>query len=143
MKTGRIALTIFFLVVASLIEARVLVRGAPIFTLAILMPLSLVLDTALFVPIAFLTGIFRDGLFPQHLWVSPFAFVLCGLIGHIFRGYVNLKLFAPKLAYFIVFTLLYSASLAWVHGTCSSVLDIVSTTLSTALVAVFVLWIIR
>ena len=143
MRTTKVFIFTILLILSSLIESRVLIKGAPLFTLSILMPLSLILQSAVFVPIAFFAGILRDGLFPQNLWISPFAFVICGLIGYIFRGYVNLKLLAPKAVYFLLFSFLYSISLSWVYGANPSFGSIILTTLSTTFFSLIVLWVIQ
>ena len=140
MRGFKLIILIFLLLVLSMVEARVLIKGFPVLTLALLMPLSLAIATEVFVPIAFLAGILKDGLFPQNLWVSPLLFVITGLIGYIFRGYVNLKLTAPKFFYFLLFSLFYILALSWSSGTSISPANLVSSVLTTSLLSLFVSW---
>ncbi|HDM89816.1 MAG TPA: hypothetical protein ENG67_01230 [candidate division WOR-3 bacterium] len=140
MRGFKLIILIFLLLVLSMVEARVLLRGFPVLTLALLMPLSLAIATEVFVPIAFLAGILKDGLFPQNLWVSPFLFVITGLIGYIFKGYVNLKLTAPKFFYFLLFSLFYILALSWSSGTSISPANLISSVLTTSLLSLFVSW---
>jgi len=143
MRGLKLITLIFLLLVLAMVEARVLIRGFPVLYLSLLMPLSLVIATEAFVPIAFLAGVLRDGLFPQNLWISPFFFVITGLIGYIFRGYVNLKLTAPKLFYFLLYSIFYILALSWSSGTSISPANLVSSVLTTSLLSLLVSWVIQ
>ncbi len=143
MRGLKLAILVLLLLILAMVEARILIRGFPVLTLSLLMPLSLGIATEVFVPIAFLAGILKDGLFPQNLWVSPFLFVITGLIGYIFRGYVNLKLTAPKLFYFLLFSLFYILALSWASGVGISPANLVSAVLTTSLLSLVVSWAIQ
>jgi hypothetical protein len=98
---------VVLLVVGTLIHARIAGFGYPDLTLTFLLPLSISMGSGAFVPLAFLMGVLRDGMDPQALWLSPLLFTFAGIVGFVFREYINPDLLFPRLAYFVLFTVLY------------------------------------
>jgi hypothetical protein len=95
------------LIVGTLIHSRVTGFGYPDLTLTFLLPLSVSMSPAAFIPLAFFVGVLRDGMNPETLWFSPLMFTLSGAIGVVFRELINPELIFPRIAYFVLFTVTY------------------------------------
>jgi hypothetical protein len=95
------------LLLGTLIHTRVVGFGYPDLTVTFLLPLSVSMSPAAFIPLAFLVGVLRDGMNPETLWFSPLLFTLSGVVGLVFREFINPELIFPRVAYFALFTVTY------------------------------------
>ena len=96
----------------TLLDLRWSAPWLPVLPLALLLPLTLSLPGPVVLLAAFLSGVLRDGLFPQVPWTSPPLFLLAAWLGLKAQEYLNLSLWAPRfLLVFLLTALVTSAFL--------------------------------
>jgi len=98
---------VLLIYILALLEARRVWFYYPDLLVGFLLPLSSSLPLSSFVPLAFFAGILRDGMRPEIFWISPIFFILIGILGTLFKNFINPRLLFPKFFFYFSVSLVY------------------------------------
>jgi hypothetical protein len=126
------------ILLSAVLETKLMRPGFPIPTLALLLPITLFFPYRILIPLAFIAGLFKDALYLNTIWLSPLLFTILAFSGLIYRNYVNIKLFLPKILYFTLFAIIYTWLLGVVHQSNSGFFELSKTVVFTILISLVV-----